>query len=231
MRAAVSGFDLAPEGARIAASLSTGLSTGGAAAVAAVTGTMAAIAGAATLNLFGKGASMMDTLAAGMRSRAQAAIAEMQKLAQTLRDHLPSSPAKIGPLSDIHRLKFGETIAGSIRSDAAVKAMRSLSADAMAAGVPSPRRFGVVSGPSRRATGVPTPRDRPDLYRQAAAASSGGSNAGGGGVTIHAPFTVGTVNYRTAADKADFAEQLRQHRREIGEAVDSENRRRSRLKF
>jgi len=194
---------------------------------------MARVVAAATLNLFDKGASMMDTLAAGMRSRAQAAIAEMQRLAQTLRDHLPSSPAKIGPLSDIHRLKFGETIAGSIRSGAAVKAMAALSADVMAAGAPNPRRFGVVSGPSRRATGVPTPRERPDLFRQAAGTGGGGSASpsGAGGITVHAPLTVSNVRFGTEGDKAEFETLLRRHSRQVAEAVDTETRRRSRLRF
>ncbi len=75
----------------------------------------------------------METMAAGMRARAAVVIQEIQRMTQQVRDHLPSSPAKVGPLSDIHRLKFGETIASSIRSEPMVKAMRAASAATLAA--------------------------------------------------------------------------------------------------
>ncbi len=75
------------------------------------------------VNFAPQGARMMDTLAAGIRARA-------------VRDHLPSSPAKIGPLSDLHRLRFTETIAASIRPEPMVKAMRFATAAALAAAVP-----------------------------------------------------------------------------------------------
>ncbi|WP_321448413.1 tape measure protein [uncultured Cohaesibacter sp.] len=80
-----------------------------------------------------QGQRMMETIAAGMRSRASILVNEMRNVTQQLRDHLPSSPAKVGPLSDIHRLKFGETIARSIKPEPMVRAMRNAAAATLAA--------------------------------------------------------------------------------------------------
>ena len=80
-----------------------------------------------------QGMRMMDTLAAGIRARAVAVTNEIRKVTQAVRDHLPSSPAKVGPLSDIHRLKFMETIAGTIRPEPLVAAMRAASIAGLAA--------------------------------------------------------------------------------------------------
>ncbi len=63
------------------------------------------------VSFYNQGVALMDTMAAGIRARASVVVAEIQKMTQMVRDHLPSSPAKVGPLSDIHRLKFAETIA------------------------------------------------------------------------------------------------------------------------
>lgn len=68
------------------------------------------------MSFYKHGAALMNTLAAGIRARSQAVVSEVQKVTQAMRDHLPSSPAKIGPLSDIHKLRFDETIAASIRA-------------------------------------------------------------------------------------------------------------------
>lgn len=45
---------------------------------------------------------------------------------QMVRDLLPSSPAKRGPLSDLHKLKFGETIAKSMKPQPMVDQMTSI---------------------------------------------------------------------------------------------------------
>lgn len=57
-----------------------------------------------------------------------------------------------------------------------------------------------------------------------------GISAGGGGVTINAPLTIhGGVRFGSERDKAEFREMLRQHSREVAEAVDAESRRRRRV--
>ena len=226
--------------------------------VAEVQGAMTAVEAAASLNLFDKGVAMMDTLAAGMRSRAQAAVEEMRNLAQQLRDHLPSSPAKVGPLSDIHRLKFGETIAQSIRPEPVVRAMRGLTAAAraeMGLSVPSLSFASLTDGSLGPAgldgglremprlpsgTGdIRLPVDEEhekNMVRRMARISETGPSAGGGGAsggtrTIDASMHIGTVNYRTEADRDDFEARLSQHRQLIAELVGDEDRRKDRLRF
>ena len=39
----------------------------------------------------------------------------ISKVAKVIRDHLPHSPAKTGPLKDLHKVKIVETIASTIR--------------------------------------------------------------------------------------------------------------------
>ncbi|MCC2099158.1 MAG: hypothetical protein KDJ29_19875, partial [Hyphomicrobiales bacterium] len=82
------------------------------------------------------GVRLMETLAAGIRGRAKTVVNAIKATMQQVRNHLPSSPAKTGPLSDIHRLKFAETIAASIRPAPMVRAMRIAAAAAMAAATP-----------------------------------------------------------------------------------------------
>lgn len=88
----------------------------------------------ASLSWHEQGVRLMETLAQGIRDGAVSAVAAVRDVAQELRDHLPSSPARLGPLSDLDRLNFGETIARSIDARPAAAAMRRLAAAAMAAG-------------------------------------------------------------------------------------------------
>ncbi|WP_245952761.1 phage tail tape measure protein [Chitinophaga skermanii] len=51
----------------------------------------------------------------GIKSVAHMPVDLIKNMVKTIRDHLPFSPAKIGPLKDIHKIKLVETIAGSIK--------------------------------------------------------------------------------------------------------------------
>jgi|GEM_PF-2517933 len=92
------------------------------AAVDAVRRTLAGV------SLQSHGTAMMATLAAGIRAGAGQAVAAVRETTQQMRDYLPHSPAKTGPLSDLHRVKFSETLAGAIRPGPAVAAVRTLAA-------------------------------------------------------------------------------------------------------
>lgn len=97
----------------------------------------------AGVSFFNRGEALMDTMAAGIRARVQVVIAEITEVAQIMRDHLQSFPAKAGLLSDIHRLKFGETMAGSIHAEPMIKAMRAAALATMgAAAVNAPAMVG-----------------------------------------------------------------------------------------
>ena len=80
------------------------------------------------INLFAAGANIFKTLVAGMKSMFNAPAAVMKSLVQKIRNFLPFSPAKEGPLKDIHRIRLIETIAETMKPAPMVKAMRTVTA-------------------------------------------------------------------------------------------------------
>lgn len=80
-----------------------------------------------------EGVSLMATLAAGIRAGAAQAIEAVRDTVQVMRDHLPHSPAKVGPLSDLHRVQFAETLADAVRPAPAIEAVRRMTAGMAAA--------------------------------------------------------------------------------------------------
>jgi hypothetical protein len=172
----------------------------------------------AGVSFYDQGAALMETMAAGMRARAAVVVNEIQRMAQMVRDHLPSSPAKVGPLSDIHRLKFGETIAASIRAEPMVKAMRAASAATMAAAA--------ISAPN-----VATASTGADAARaQVARASVQSAASGGSGNTYHFSPTIPIpAGAGAPVDvKAAVMEALREGSREFAAIMAEEDRRRGR---
>ena len=79
------------------------------------------------------GIAFMRTLAEGIRAGAAQAIEATRETVQAMRDHLPHSPAKVGPLSDLDRVRFSETVAGAVRPAPAVAAVHRLTAGMAAA--------------------------------------------------------------------------------------------------
>lgn len=67
----------------------------------------------ATFKAAGKG--LIDMMAAGIANAAGKVISKVKELAGKVRDMLPFSPAKDGPLSDLDRLDFGGPIADSLK--------------------------------------------------------------------------------------------------------------------
>lgn len=172
----------------------------------------------ASVSFYDQGAALMETMAAGMRARAAVVVNEIQRMTQMVRDHLPSSPAKVGPLSDIHRLKFGETIAASIRAEPMVRAMRAASAATMAAAAIS------APGVASASTGVDAAR------AQVARASVQSSGPGGSGNTYHFSPTVPIpAGAGAPADiKQAVKDALRESGREFADMMAEEDRRRGR---
>jgi hypothetical protein len=129
---------------------------------------------------------------------------------QDLRDMLPFSPAKRGPLKDIHKLKFVETIAANIKPGPMVGAMdKALSA---VRGAASPKGGGASSL---------TP------------AMAGAGGKGGGGVTVN--FSP-TINVTGAAGgganaKQDFLAQLKQYQPELMRVINDALARKERAKY
>src|SRR5574344_669902 len=72
---------------------------------------------------FGFGAKIGDMLTFGLLSKTGKTQAAINKHAQIIRDHLPHSPAKTGPLKDLHKVKISETIASAIKPLPIIAAM------------------------------------------------------------------------------------------------------------
>lgn len=185
------------------------------AAHAAVAAASAVLGGA---SFHSHGVALMTTLASGIRAGAASAVAAVQGVAQQMRDHLPHSPAKIGPLSDLDKIRFSETLAGAIRPGPAVAAARSV-ASGMRAAVAGPVTAGLMLSPTPVSAGLPT--------------------GGAGGGSTGAPVTV-TVQYSPSVSiaagtppqqTASFEQQLRAHADVLARMVDEQVRRAARKDF
>lgn len=174
------------------------------------------VSAVAAIDLTSHGMRLMDTLAAGIRARAGVVTGAIREVTQAVRDHLPSSPAKVGPLSDIHKLKFAETIAASIRPAPMVAAMRAAAAATMAAAMIAPTGAPALAGAIVESGG-------------SRAAEALASTAGGrGAVSVHAPLSLTITGAVTPEAREDFAAQLREHARTIADLVGQELDRRER---
>lgn len=72
---------------------------------------------------FEAGKNMMKSLWNGIKAMAMAPVNAVKNIVKKVRDFLPFSPAKTGPLRDIHRIKLMETIAATIKPQPLVRAM------------------------------------------------------------------------------------------------------------
>ena len=72
---------------------------------------------------FEVGRKISDMLVGGMLSGIGKIKDGIGKITQVIRDHLPHSPAKTGPLKDLHKVKIVETIADTIKPLPITKAM------------------------------------------------------------------------------------------------------------
>lgn len=164
-------------------------------------------------NFHSHGVAMMQTLAAGIRAGSAAAVGAVRETTQAMRDHLPHSPAKTGPLSDLDRIRFSETLASAIRPGPAIAAVNAVAAG-MRAAIPMGLTAGIgLGGISAAAADTPPP------------VSTRG--AGGGMSLVYAP----TITLPAGADRADFARLLDEHKTQIAEIVERAAARRSDLKF
>lgn len=180
-----------------------------------------------------RGVALMNTLAAGIRQGTGAVVEATRAATQQVRDHLPASPAKTGPLSDIHRLKFGETIAMSIRGEPMVKAMRVAAAATMAAASPLMSDMAIAGSavPSSAAQSALPRADqaRSALSRSHSARTGDDRSTSRGGINV----TYGniTITGGTPENQASFKQLLNDHKRDIKRLIDGEEAREDRKAF
>jgi len=91
----------------------------------------AAIRFISSTNLFRAGQNILNTLVQGIESVASKPVQIMKNIVQRIRNLLPFSPAKEGPLRDLHRIKLIQTIADTIKPDPLVEKMRQVLAQAV----------------------------------------------------------------------------------------------------
>jgi TP901 family phage tail tape measure protein len=100
------------------------------AVIAAIAGIGVAVAGAVAAvltwapRLFESGMHLVRTLADGIIAGAAYPVKAIEDVVRRMRAFLPFSPAKVGPLSDLHRIKIVEQIATAIKPGPALRAMR-----------------------------------------------------------------------------------------------------------
>lgn len=124
--------------------------------------------------LLSAGKTFMTMLASGITSGTGYVVDALSSALAKARAFLPFSPAKVGPLRDIHRIRLVETIAASVRPAPLVTAISRVAAAA------------------RQAAG---PIARPGLSPAVAGAAARGGSGGGGGVMHFSP----TIDARGAA--------------------------------
>lgn len=86
--------------------------------------------------MYNAGANIVKSIWEGIKSMVNKPIDAIKNMATKIREYLPFSPAKVGPLRDIHRIRLVETIAESIKPNSLTKAMRATTAGAMLAATP-----------------------------------------------------------------------------------------------
>jgi len=89
-------------------------------------------------SLIDAGSNILNTLTQGILNAANGPIEAIKGVVQRIRNHLPFSPAKEGPLRDLHRVKLVETMASAVRPAPLVAAMRGATAAALTAVTATP---------------------------------------------------------------------------------------------
>ncbi|UXN07510.1 hypothetical protein [Bartonella sp. HY761] len=150
-------------------------------------------------NFESHGAALMRTFAQGIKNGANSAIQATRDVVGQIRDYLPHSPAKVGPLSDLDRVRFSETLATAMRPEPAIKA-----AERIAKSVRGTLDGNMIGGVSS-ALSAPT----------SGALSSGlpsGNSSGGGALSVNfAPI----INVAGSADEKTLKDVMAQVMREL----------------
>lgn len=168
--------------------------------------------------VFEFGKKIGDMLAGGILSKISKTKDAIGKHAQIIRDHLPHSPAKTGPLKDLHKIKISETIADAIKPMPIIKAMNN-ALNLKTGGTAWLSAFnGLVSAKLMTSA----------LNQQSAKANARGASSGS--VVINYNPTINLAGSPPSA-KDDFAQMLKKHKEEILNIVRKENERMLRLAY
>lgn len=82
---------------------------------------------------FQAGVNIVNSIGEGIEAAAQKLLDKVKGLAKSIRDYFPFSPAKEGPLKDIHKIRLVETIAATIKPGPMVNAVKNVAGAAVGA--------------------------------------------------------------------------------------------------
>lgn len=168
--------------------------------------------------VFEFGKKIGDMLAGGILSKIGKTKDAIGKHAQIIRDHLPHSPAKTGPLKDLHKIKISETIADAIKPMPIIKAMNN-ALNLKTGGTAWLSAFNGLASAKLMTSA---------LNQQSAKANVRGASSGS--VVINYNPTINLAG-STSSAKDDFAQMLKKHKEEILNIVRKENERMLRLAY
>lgn len=154
--------------------------------------------------MYNAGANIVKSIWEGIKAFVNKPIDAIKGMVSKIREYLPFSPAKVGALKDIHKIKLVETIAQSVKPGPLVKAMKATTAAAMVAG-----NMGVSSG-------------------KAANPMNGGG--GGGGASIVVNYSPKII-IQGSADKDTFEQMLKKNEKQLMKVIDEAVRKANRTKF
>ena len=166
------------------------------------------------LKMFQAGANIVKSIVGGIQSVATAPVKAVTGIVQKVRNLLPFSPAKAGPLTDIHRIKLIETVAGSIKPDSLVKKV---------SGVMSAVRPELEGGQAINPAAVMSK----SVAVKGQAAPSGGA---GGSVVINYNPQV-TVQGGGADIKAQVMAALKEHAADLQKLMNNQKAQTARLEY
>lgn len=158
---------------------------------------------------FKAGANIIQNIIDGISSKINAVTDKIKGVTKKIRDYFPFSPAKAGPLMDIHRIKLMETVAGSIKPGPVMKAVQGVTQQ--------------VRGAIPKMTGVD------GLGGGAFAGASVGG--GGGAITVNFSPTITLGTGTGASAKEDFMAMLKSFQPELVRMIEDALRKNDRKKF
>lgn len=165
------------------------------------------------IKFYKAGVNIVNSVWDGMKSKFNDMVKWFKDGLQEMRNMLPFSPAKTGPLKDIHRLKFVETIAQNIKPAPMVNAMSK--ALNMTKEVVTGK--GAISGNS--------------MSKMSPALSiSGGGGGGGGSVVVNFSPTI-NMSGASGGSKQDFLAQLKEYEPQLMRVIKEAMVRQERKKF
>jgi hypothetical protein len=145
------------------------------------------------------GANIVNSIVDGIKAQAASAVKAVEDMVGKMRAYLPFSPAKVGPLKDIHRVKIVETIAGSMKPSVLTNKMQQ------------------VMGATRQVMNSPLAPASPTAQLSPVMAGGGGSSFN------YAPQI--TITGADSQSATNFREILNQHKDEIIRILRAENAR------